>query len=193
MAEITYAPPVTDIDARRSRALTAGIVSLSGRSSENIADVVQTIHERLTALSRAHDLTMIDLGADGCTMFYTSFGPNVKRFDVCGNVQLPNFNVAPLPGGMGQDLRVLPDGGVLVSSGQVIVRLNSHGSVVQTYRGPSEDTLWSGLDLAEDGTFWVGNYRSSNVYKLNLTTGAIVQSFNAGSPPNTVVGIRIMK
>ena len=27
------------------------------------------------------------------------------------------FNVAPLPGGMTQDLRVLPDGGVLVSSG----------------------------------------------------------------------------
>lgn len=46
-------------------ALTAGIVSLSSRSSENITDVVQTIHERLTALSRAHDLTMIDLGADG--------------------------------------------------------------------------------------------------------------------------------
>jgi hypothetical protein len=135
----------------------------------------------------------IDLGADGCTMFYTSFGPNVKRFDTCGNVQLPNFNVAPLPGGMGQDLRVLPDGGVLVSSGEVIVRLNSRGAVVQTYHGPVEDTLWAGLDLGEDGTFWVGNYRSSNVYKFNLATGAIVHSFNAGTPSSTVVGLRIMK
>jgi outer membrane protein assembly factor BamB len=135
----------------------------------------------------------IDLGADGCTMFYTSFGPNVKRFDTCGNVQLSNFNVAGLPGGIAQDLRVLPDGGILVSSGQVIVRLNSQGSIVRTYRGPAEDTLWSGLDLGEDGTFWVGNYRSSNVYKFNLATGAIVHSFNAGTPPNTVVGIRIMK
>jgi hypothetical protein len=135
----------------------------------------------------------IDLGLDGCTMFYTSFGPNVKRFDTCGNVQRRNFNLAPLPGGMGQDLRVLPDGGVLVSSGEVIVRLSPHGAVVQTYRGPVEDTLWAGLDLGEDGTFWVGNYRSSNVYKFDLSTGAIIHSFNAGSAANTVVGLRIMK
>lgn len=135
----------------------------------------------------------IDLGADGCTMFYTSFGPNVKRFDTCGNVQLPDFNAAPMPGGAVQDLRVLPDGGVLASSGQVIVRLDASGAITQTYQGPAESSLWAGLDLGEDGTFWVGNYFSSNVYKFDLATGAILQSFSAGTPPNSVVGIRIMK
>jgi hypothetical protein len=135
----------------------------------------------------------MDLGADGCTMYYTSSGANVKRFDVCGNAQLSDFNVAPLPGDMTQDLRVLPDGGVLVSSGEVIVRLDSTGAVTQTYAVPGENVLWSGLDLAGDGTFWVGNYRTSNVYRFNLTTGAVVASFNTGTPANTVVGIRVVR
>jgi len=39
-------------------ALTAGIVSLSGGSGTSSEDVVTTIRERLTALARAHDLTM---------------------------------------------------------------------------------------------------------------------------------------
>lgn len=135
----------------------------------------------------------IDLAADGCTMFYTSFGPNVKRFDICSNVQLSDFNAAPLPGGFAQDLRVLPDGGILVASGEVIVRLDVQGRIAQTYRGPDESTLWAGLDLAERGTFWAGNYYSSNVSKFDLATGAIVSAFNTGTPANTVVGLRIRK
>ena len=135
----------------------------------------------------------IDLAADGCTIFYTSFGPNVKRFDTCSNVQLSDFNAAPLPGGFAQDLRVLPDGGILVSSGEVIVRLDVHGRVAQTYRGPAESTLWAGLDLGERGTFWAANYYSSKVSKFDLATGAIVRTFNTGSPANTVVGVRIKK
>ena len=135
----------------------------------------------------------MDLGTDDCTMFYTSFGANVKRYDVCGDRQLSDFNAAPLPGGMGQDLRVMPDGGVLVSSGQVIARLNHRGAVTQTYEVPGEGALWTGLDLVGDGTFWVGNYFTSNVYRFNLATGAQLESFNTGTPANTVVGVRVMR
>jgi len=135
----------------------------------------------------------IDLAPDGCTMFYTSFGPNVKRFDTCAGVQLADFNAAPLPGGIAQDLRVLPDGGVLVSSGQVIARLDASGVLVQTYEVPGEGALWAGVDLMGDGTFWAGNYFSSNVYKFDLATGAVVFGFNTGTPPNSVVGIRVRK
>lgn len=135
----------------------------------------------------------MDLAPDACTMFYTSFGPNVKRFDACAGTQLPDFNLVPLPGGAGQDLRVLPDGGVLVSSGAVIARLNASGALIRTYQGPAESTLWAGLDLVGDGTFWAGNYYSSNVYKFDLATGAVLTSFNTGTPPNTVVGIRVKK
>ena len=41
----------------------------------------------------------IDLAGDGCTLLYTSRGPNVKRFDVCTKSQRPDFNVDLLPGG----------------------------------------------------------------------------------------------
>lgn len=135
----------------------------------------------------------MDLAPDACTMFYTSFGPNVKRFDTCADVQLANFNAAPLPGGIAQDLRVLPDGGVLVSSGQAIARLDASGVFIRTYEVPGEGALWAGLDLVGDGTFWAGNYFSSNVYKFDLAAGTVLTGFNTGTPPNTVVGIRVKK
>jgi hypothetical protein len=135
----------------------------------------------------------IDLAADGCTIFYTSWGPNVKRFNVCTGVQLSDFNVAPVPGGEAHDLRVLPDGGVLVSSGQVIARLNASGVLVQTYAVPGELSYWAGLDLVGDGTFWAGNYLSSNVYRFDLATGTVLSGFNAGTPTHTVVGVRVKR
>src|SRR5207245_7052138 len=79
----------------------------------------------------------IDLAADGFTLFYTAWGPNVKRFNVCTQTQLPDFNLAPMPGGEAIGLRLLPDGGVLVSSGAVIARLDASGALVQTYRLPA--------------------------------------------------------
>lgn len=45
-------------------ALTAGIVTLSGRSNASTDEVVRTIHERLAALARAHDLTISDWGSE---------------------------------------------------------------------------------------------------------------------------------
>ena len=128
----------------------------------------------------------VDLASDGCTIFYTSLGPNVKRFDVCTTTQLPDFNLAPLPGGETHALHVLPDGGVLVSTGQVISRLDAAGALVQTYSVSGESQYWTGVDLVGDGTFWAVNYYASNVYKFDLATGAVLASFNAGPPVQTV-------
>jgi hypothetical protein len=134
----------------------------------------------------------IDLAPDRCTMFYTSVGPNVKRFDVCAGLQLPDFNTAPLPGGLTHDVRVLPDGGVLVASGEVIARLDATGALVQTY-SVDESSHWAGLDLVGDGTFWAANYYSSNVHRFNLTTGVRLSSFNTGTPTQTAVGVAVKK
>jgi outer membrane protein assembly factor BamB len=135
----------------------------------------------------------MDLAPDRCTIFYTSFGPNVKRFDVCAGLQRPDFNLAPLPGGITQDVRVLDDGGVLVSSGQIIARLNADGVHVQSYEVPGETALWAGLDLAGDGTFWAGNYFSSNVYRFDIASGNALAGFNTGTPTNTVVGVKVKR
>jgi hypothetical protein len=135
----------------------------------------------------------LDLAPDGCTVFYTSWGPNVKRYNVCTRQQLPNFNVGPLPGGgETHDVRVLPDGGALVSNGELVVRLNAAGAIVRTYSMP-ESTYWTGLDLVGDGTFWVGNYFTSNVYRFDLATGQVVDGFNTATPARTVVGVRVRK
>jgi outer membrane protein assembly factor BamB len=135
----------------------------------------------------------IDLAADQCTVMYTSYGPNVKQFDLCAGIQLPNFNVAPLPGGAAQDLRILPDGGVIVSSGQVIARLDAAGILAGSYSIAGEPGFWAGLDLVGDGTFWAGNYETSNVYRFDLATGGVVTGFNAHTPTHTVVGVRVKK
>ncbi|HEU5170079.1 MAG TPA: hypothetical protein VFU46_06060 [Gemmatimonadales bacterium] len=141
----------------------------------------------------------IDLAPDGCTLFYTSWGPNVKRFNVCTSTQLPNFNQTPLPGGETHGLRVLPDGGVLVSSGAVIVRLNASGAVTQTYSLPTaEAQYWAGLDLVGDGTFWAANYLPSgvfnaNIFRFDLATGQVRASFDTGTPPEDVVDIRVSR
>jgi outer membrane protein assembly factor BamB len=82
---------------------------------------------------------------------------------------------------------------MIVSSGEVIVRLNASGLPVQTYGIPGEPSLWAGVELVGDGTFWAANYQSSNVYRFDLATGAVRASFNAGTPPSQVVGIRVRK
>ncbi|MBI3493074.1 MAG: hypothetical protein HY047_15030 [Acidobacteria bacterium] len=135
----------------------------------------------------------VDLASDGCTLLYTSWGPDVMRFNVCTNSQLANFNRAPLPGGQTQALVVLPDGGVLVSSGGVIARLNASGSLTQTYSVSGESQYWAGLDLVGDGTFWAINYFSSNVYRFNLSSGALVASFSTGAGSENAVDIRVYR
>jgi hypothetical protein len=135
----------------------------------------------------------VDLAPDECTLFYTSMGPNVKRYDTCGGAQLPDFNLDPLPGGVTHDLRVLPDGGVIVSSGEVVVRLDASGALVQTYAVPGESTLWAGLALAADGTFWAANYYSSIIHKFDLASGIRLAGINTGMPPNTAVSVAVVK
>lgn len=135
--------------------------------------------------------TRVDLGADGCTLFYTSQGPNVKRFNVCSNAQLQDFNAASLPGGPAYGVRVLPDGGVLVASFAVIARLDRGGRLLQTYDVPGEQELWLGLDEIGDGTFWASNYGSSNVYRFDLATGRVLASFSAGTPTTTVKDVLV--
>lgn len=134
----------------------------------------------------------IELAPDGCTIFYTSWGPNVKRFNVCTNTQLADFNLTPLPGGETHGLCLLSGGGLLVSSGAVIARLDAGGALVQTYQvSTGELQYWVGLDLMADGTFWAANYYSSNVYKFHLATGAVLTGFNTGTPAQTVVDVRV--
>jgi hypothetical protein len=131
----------------------------------------------------------IDLASDQCTMYYTSEGKTIFRYNVCTSTQLTPFATG-LPGSNAFALRIRSDGGVLVADRQNILRLNASGGVVQTYDATGQDN-WFALNLDPDGTsFWSADFNTGNVYKFSIATGAVLLSFNAG-PPNTVFGLAV--
>jgi cysteine-rich repeat protein len=116
----------------------------------------------------------IDLATDQCTLFYTSEGRLVKRFDVCTNTQLTDFATLP-DDGYAYALRLLPPGdgtgGLLVADDNNIKRLNGTGGVVQTYDSPGEDD-WFSLNLDPDGTsFWSGDFTTRSFYRFEIASG----------------------
>jgi DNA-binding beta-propeller fold protein YncE len=73
----------------------------------------------------------ISLGPDQKTLFHTSEGRHILRYDLSTDTQLPSFNANPLPY-MAFAIRVLPGGSVLVADELVVVHLDT-GNVVKTY------------------------------------------------------------
>jgi uncharacterized protein (TIGR03437 family) len=120
----------------------------------------------------------IVLDPNQCTMYYTSEGPNVKRFNVCTDTQMPDFNSAPLPDPVGgaQEFSLLPGGGMLVADFNTIARLDASGNLVRTYDAPAND-CWLGMALDRDGTsFWASNWCGSSVTRFDLGTGNVMES-----------------
>ncbi len=154
-------------------------------------DAAGNLLQRYDVATEDRGSDWIDLAADQQTMYYTSEGNTVKRFDVANNVQLSDFSTA-LPGSIAYALRLLPEGGMLVADTEVIVRLDSTGSVVQAYDAPGEDT-WFALNLDPDGTsFWSGNFGTSNFYKFDIQTGALLAGpFNTGTGAFTLFGLAV--
>ena len=98
-----------------------------------------------------------ELGADQCTLYYTSEGTHVQTFNACTNTQGPNFNVALLPGSNAYAHRLLPGGGMLVADTSLVVRLDASGNQIQTYTFPGTSLIFA-LNLDPDGTsFWTAD------------------------------------
>jgi RHS repeat-associated protein len=117
-----------------------------------------------------------EISSDDRTLFYTSEGTRVLRYDTATNTQLADYATG-LPGSAAFANRLLPpgdgSGGMLVADSQDVVRLNSSGQVVQTYTIPGEELLFA-LNLDPDGqSFWTAGVDTGNIYKINITTGAI--------------------
>jgi hypothetical protein len=133
----------------------------------------------------------LELAADQKTLFYTSEGGRILRYDVQSNVQLADFaNV----GITSYALRLLPpgdgSGGLLVASTVDIKRLDGTGTVVQTYDVAGENS-WFALSLDPNGTsFWAGSSDTSNFYRFNIATGAVeIGPINTGTGPSTFFGL----
>ncbi len=136
----------------------------------------------------------IDLASDQCTMFYTSEGFLVKRYDVCNFVQLADFAV--LSAAPAFAIKLLPDGGLLVANSVNIKRLDAAGTTIATYDVTGNND-WFALTLGSDGTsFWSADRTTADVCKFNLTTSVGTDNellcFNTGTGPITVHGLAVI-
>jgi hypothetical protein len=138
----------------------------------------------------------VELAADQHTLYYTSEGHTIKRYDLATQKQLPDFATG-LPGDEAFQLRILPDGSVLVADNQSILRLDSAGKIIQTY-GYALDNQWFALTLAPDGkSFWSaqqgagegggGGEANGTVAKFDIASGKLLESFVAS--PSGVDGL----
>jgi sugar lactone lactonase YvrE len=122
-----------------------------------------------------------EVAADQHTLFYTSEGHRILRFDTLTNKQLPDFNATPLPGSNAYAHRLLPTGGMLVADTDAVRRLDASGNVVQTYTPMDSHGLLFALNLDPDGkTFWTADLETGNVYRFDIATGKQLIEFNSG-------------
>lgn len=136
----------------------------------------------------------LDLASDQHTMFYTSEGRRILRYDVGTSTQLPDFATLPGTSNSAYALRLLPPGdgstGLLVADTNDIKRLDGNGSVVQTYDAPGEDH-WFALNLDADGaSFWSADIQSGNIYRFSVDSGVIeLGPIHTGAEPNRLAGL----
>jgi hypothetical protein len=151
----------------------------------------------------------VDLAADQRTIFYTSQGRRILRFDTQANTQLPDFailpdedprcdpTVPPPPGlrcGQAFALRLLPDGGLLVADNINIKRLDASGQLVGSpYDRPGHDN-WFSLNLDPDGvSFWSGDADTGQVHRFDLATGAVLASIDTGLVQGLLLGVSVFE
>lgn len=123
----------------------------------------------------------IALDTDGCTMFYTSEGAHVKRYNICTNTQLADFNSVPFPN-VAYAFKLLPTGGLIVADTSSIIRLDASGHQIQTYTIPNVFILFA-LNLDPDASsFWTADYHGE-VYKVDIASGVIQKHWSATGAP----------
>lgn len=137
----------------------------------------------------------LDIAADQRTIFYTSEGNAVKRFDTVSNAQLPDFANASIQGIQGScfALRIRPGTNeVMVACATQVYRLNST-SIIQTYPAPTGATLLFALNLDPDGTsFWTGDIFNGKAYKFDINSGNLLMTIDSGMiSGNNLAGIGV--
>jgi hypothetical protein len=125
----------------------------------------------------------IDLSSDQCTLYYTTEGTDILRYNKCTNTQLPNFNLSPFTGLGAFEVRILADGDVLVADSNAVLLLDQNGNVIQTYSCaslPGCQGLLFAVSVDPDGTsFWTGDSFSGNIWQVDLATGQVLQTIDA--------------
>lgn len=120
----------------------------------------------------------IDLAPDGKTLYYTSEGSSIKRFDISTGTQLADF-ADGLPGSTAYALRILPNGDVLVADTSEALLLDSSGHIIRTYTAPGLNAAFALNILPNGKSFLTGNINSAGeIFQFNIDTGALEQTIS---------------
>ena len=129
----------------------------------------------------------VDLASDQCTIYYTSAGSNIFRYNTCTSTQLSDFadnvsaNCAALRIRAGGDvLLACPD--PIGGSGAGVYHLDATGKVIQVYSAASFNQVEPfALDLDPDGmSFWVGDETTGTLDKIDVETGRVLVQVQTG-------------
>ena len=152
-----------------------------------------------------HGTDWVDLASDQKTLFYTSEGRLIKRYDVAARAQLDDFaNLSDrdAPSGRLFALRILPDGGVLVADNVNIKRLDAQGTLIQTYdveyrahacerNGARAYDQWFAVNLDPDReSFWSGDTCTGEIHRFRISDGFHLDTIDTGWP-GTLFGVSI--
>jgi len=153
-----------------------------------------TLLASFSPTTESRGLDWIDLAADQKTMFYTSEGSSVKRFDVSTSTQLLDFATGLQGTCFALRIRPNTNGEVMVACANQVYRLDNTGAVMQTYPksgfvtpvgGTGEPSQLFAMNLDPDGvSFWTAGYTTGNVYRIDISSGAQLTTFTAA--PNVV-------
>jgi streptogramin lyase len=131
----------------------------------------------------------IDLAADQCTLYYTSEGTSIFRFNICTSTQLSNFT-DDLPN-TAYALRLRSDGSVLVADTSAAYRIDPSGAIVNTYTATEPVSTLFGLNLDPDGTtFWTADLGTGHLYRFDIATGLQIKTF--ATDTGVVAGLTVV-
>jgi hypothetical protein len=130
----------------------------------------------------------IDLAKDQRTLYYTSEGKRIFRYNLEDKAALSDFG-PELPGSRAYALRILPGGGVLVADSELIVQLDSSGQPNHIYDVQGHDG-WFSLNLNPDGkTFWSGDFTTGQLHLFSLDGGPAIRSIDTGVGSSRLFGV----
>jgi len=153
--------------------------------------------------SGATGVDWIDLSTDQKTIFFTSRGRDIRKFDVATAITTTLTTLGA--GGQAFAIRLLGPSfngsdGLLVADNVNIKQLNSAGGVIATYDyDPSgtanDENSFRALNLDPDGVhFWAGGFDKGRLYRFTFGSSAPDSGFpiNTGAGNSALGGLCVM-
>ena len=124
----------------------------------------------------------IDMSSDQCTIYYSSEGTSVRKFNTCTSTQLADFCTTCPSASAITGMRLRANGEVFGADFFSQVRhYSAAAALINSYTATGLNNPFA-VNLDPDGTtLWTADYNSGQVFRFNIATGAKVIDWNAGN------------